>query len=85
MRLAGIFKSHDLMTYISWSANFRLWPFSMVKIFVIGRFLSSADGSKLIFYEIVYAPVICSPSHPPTHTYGDVWGISGLMWGAMTF
>ena len=24
--------------------------FSMVKIFVIGRFLSSVDGSKLIFY-----------------------------------
>ena len=26
MRPAGIYKRHDLMTYISWSANFRLWP-----------------------------------------------------------
>ena len=24
MRTAGIYKSHDLMTYISWSADFRL-------------------------------------------------------------
>ena len=50
MRPAGIFKSHDLMTYISLSAKFRLGQFSMVKIFVINRFLSSIDGSKLIFY-----------------------------------
>ena len=50
MRPAGILKSHDLMTYISRSANFRLWQFSMVKIFVVGRFLSSVAGSKLIFY-----------------------------------
>ena len=48
MRPAGIYKSHDLMTYISQSADFG--QFSMVKIFVIGRFLSSVDGSKLIFY-----------------------------------
>ena len=26
MRPAGIYKTHDLMTYISQSANFRLWP-----------------------------------------------------------
>ena len=26
IRPAGIYKSHDLMTYISRSANFRLWP-----------------------------------------------------------
>ena len=34
IRPAGIYKTHDLMTYISRFANFRL--FSMVKIFVIG-------------------------------------------------
>ena len=52
MKPAGIYKSHDLMTYISWSANFRLWPIfhAMVKIFVIARFSSFVDGSKLIFY-----------------------------------
>ena len=48
MRPAGIYKSHDLMTYIARSVNFRLWP--MVKIFLIGRFLSFVEGSKLIFY-----------------------------------
>ena len=26
MRPAGICKNHDLLTYISWSADFRLWP-----------------------------------------------------------
>ena len=50
MRPTGIYKSHDLMTYISQSANFRLWPISMVKIFFIVRFLSFVDGSKLILY-----------------------------------
>ena len=50
MRPAGIYKSHDLMTYISRSANFRLWPISMIKIIFIGKFLSFINGSKLIFY-----------------------------------
>ena len=48
MRPARIYKSHDLMTYFSRSANFS--QFAMIKIFVIGRFLISVDGSKLIFY-----------------------------------
>ena len=43
MRPAGIYKSHGLMTYISRSANSDFGQFSMVKISVIGRFLSSAD------------------------------------------
>ena len=42
MRPAGIHKSHDLLTCISRSADFRLERFSMVNIFVIGRFLSAA-------------------------------------------
>ena len=50
MRPAGIYKSHDLMTYISHLLNLDFGQFSMVKIFVICRFLSSMDGSKLIFY-----------------------------------
>ena len=41
MRLAGIYKTHDLMAYISQSAHSLLTSdfgqFSMVKIFVIGR------------------------------------------------
>ena len=48
MRLAGLYKSHDLMTLILLTSDFG--QFSMVKIFVIGRLLSSVDGSKLIFY-----------------------------------
>ena len=50
MRPAGIYKRHDLMTYISRSAKFRLWSIFHVKIFDISRFLSSVDGSKLIFH-----------------------------------
>ena len=38
------------MTCISWSGDFRLRPDIKVKTFVIGKFLSSTDGSKLIFY-----------------------------------
>ena len=43
MRPAGIYKSHDLLT-----SDFG--QFSVVNIFVIRRFFSSTDGSKLIFY-----------------------------------
>ena len=50
MRPAEIYKSHDLMTYISRLLNSDSGQFSMVKIFVISRFLSSIDGSKLICY-----------------------------------
>ena len=49
MRPSGIYKSHDL-AYISRSVDSRLGRFYMVMIFVIGRFLSSTDGIKLIFY-----------------------------------
>ena len=45
MSPAGIFESHDLMTYISWSANFRLRPY-----IVLGNLLSSVDGIKFIVY-----------------------------------
>ena len=47
MRPAGIYKSYDLMTCISRSANFRLGP---ITIFVVCRFLSSVDRGKLVFY-----------------------------------
>ena len=49
MRPAEIYKRHDFMTYISRSAT-GFDQFSMVRIFVIGRFLRSVDGSELIFY-----------------------------------
>ena len=48
MRPAEIYKSYDFMAYISRSADFG--HFCMVKIFDIGRFRSSTDCSKLIFY-----------------------------------
>ena len=51
MRPAGIYKSRDLMKYIfDGLLTSDFGQFSMVEIFVIGRFLSSVDGRKLIFY-----------------------------------
>ena len=52
MRSAGVYKSHDLMTYISWSTGFG--QIIKVKIFVRGRILSSTNGSKLIFHTRMY-------------------------------
>ena len=43
-----MYKSHDLMPYISRSADFG--QFSIGKTFVIGRLFSSTDGSRLKFY-----------------------------------
>ena len=54
MRPAGIYKSHDLMTYMSQSTDFGLGQVVKVKIFVQGRMLSSANGSKLIFHMRKY-------------------------------
>ena len=53
MRPAGICKSHDLLTYISWSTDFGLWRLSRL------RFLSKLEsrtisGSKLIFHMRIY-------------------------------
>ena len=52
MRPAGIYKSHDLMTYISRFTDFG--QNIKVKIFVQGRILSSTYGSKLIFHMRMY-------------------------------
>ena len=55
MRLAGIYKSHDLMTCISRSTDFRLWPdYPKVKIFVQGRISKPINGSKSIFHMRMY-------------------------------
>ena len=54
MRPAGIYKSHDLMTYIFRSTDFGFGQMIKVKIFVQGRILSSTNGSKLIFYMRMY-------------------------------
>ena len=43
MRPAGIYKSHDRMTYISLTSDFG--QIIKVKIFVQGRILSSTNGS----------------------------------------
>ena len=51
MRLAGIYKNHDLITYISRSTDFG--QIIKVKIFVQGRILIS-NGSKLIFHMRMY-------------------------------
>ena len=63
MRPAGIYKSHDLLTYFSWSADFS--RFCMVTIFVIGRFFNSTDGNKLILYYKLY---LCETSSVCFHT-----------------
>ena len=44
MRPAGLYKSHDLMTYISQSTDFGLWPDYQ------GRIVSSTNGSNMIFH-----------------------------------
>ena len=54
MRPAGIYNSHNLMTYISRSTDFGLGQIIKVNIFVQGRILSSTNGSKLIFYMRMY-------------------------------
>ena len=58
MRPEGIYKSHDLLTYISRSADLEFGQFSMVNSFVIGRFLTSTDSSKLIFHQGLYLCVL---------------------------
>ena len=45
MRPAGIYMSHDLMTYISWSTDFG--QIIKVKIFVQGKMLSSTNASTV--------------------------------------
>ena len=54
MRPAGIYKSHDLMTYISWSTVSDFGQIIKVKIFVQGRILRPINGSKLMFHMRVY-------------------------------
>ena len=46
MRQTGIYKSHDIMIYISWSADLRPRPDIKIKTFVVSTFLSYTDGSK---------------------------------------
>ena len=52
MRPAGLYKSHDLLAYISWSGDFGL--VIKVKIFVQGRISRPINGSKLIFHMRMY-------------------------------
>ena len=54
MRPAGIYESHDLMTYISQSTDFDFGQFIKVKIFVQGRISRPINGSKLIFHMRMY-------------------------------
>ena len=48
MRPAGIHKSHDLMTYISLSANFSLWSISMIKIVCVFGFNIAFNNFSVI-------------------------------------
>ena len=52
MRPAGIYKSHDLMTYISWSTDFG--QIIKVKIFVHGKMLSSTNASTVASCYLVW-------------------------------
>ena len=44
MRPAGIYKSHDLMTYISWSTDLDFGQIIKVKICVQGRISKPING-----------------------------------------
>ena len=52
MRPAVIYKSHDLMTYISRSTDFG--QIIKIKTFVQGRISRPSNGSKLIFHMRMY-------------------------------
>ena len=52
MRPAGIYKSHELMIYISRSADFG--HIIKVKIFVLCRIPRPINGSKLIYHIRIY-------------------------------
>ena len=54
MRPAGVYKSHDLLTYISRSTDFVLCQIITVMIFVQGRISRPVNGSKLIFHTRLY-------------------------------
>ena len=56
MRPAGIYKTHDLLTYISRSTDLGLGPDHQckVKVFVQGRISRPINGSKLIFHMRMY-------------------------------
>ena len=54
MRPAGIYESHDLMTYISGPLTSDFGQIIKVKIFVQGRFSRPINGSKLILHMRVY-------------------------------
>ena len=54
MSPAGVYKSHDFMTYISRSTDFGLWPDYQVKFFVQGRISRPINRSKLIFHMRMY-------------------------------
>ena len=71
MRPAGIYKSHDLLTYISRCTDFGLWPGYQGKDFVQGRILKPINDSKLIFHMKMYlceiSRTIQEPLPPDIH------------------
>ena len=54
MRPAGIYKSHELLTYISRSTDFGLARLSKLRFFIQGRISRPINGSKLIFHVRMY-------------------------------
>ena len=54
MRPAGIYKSHGLMSFISWSTDFGLGQIIKVNIFVHARISRPINSFKLIFHMRMY-------------------------------
>ena len=65
MRPAGIYQSHDLMTYIHGPLTSDFGQIFTVKIFVQGRISSSTNGSKLIFCMKMYLYETSRNIHEP--------------------
>ena len=56
MRPAGIYKSHDLMTYISRSTDFGLWPdYQVLRMVASGYFTRCFDSTAYLkFAKLQY-------------------------------
>ena len=74
MRSAGIYKSHDLLTYIHGLLTANLGQFSMVKIFVIGRFLALLMVASSYFARgFTSVRPAASAFMPRVHAWGWGW------------
>ena len=64
MRPAGLYKSHDLITCISRSTDFGLWPDYKVMIFVQGRISRPINGRNKINRKVQKEPQAEAAANP---------------------